>query len=104
MYSDATAAIGMVKRLGLGRVRHLAVADLWIQQRLRKGDFFVHKVPGKENPSDAYTKTRSREHNEYLMGKLGFYYLGGRAAVAPSRTKSGAAAGQQPYRSESGGT
>ena len=29
--SDATAAIGMVHRLGLGKVRHLAVGDLWIQ-------------------------------------------------------------------------
>ena len=29
--SDATAAIGMVHRLGLGRVRHLAVRDLWVQ-------------------------------------------------------------------------
>ena len=47
IYSDATAAIGMVKRLGLGRVRHLAVADLWVQQRLRRKDFFVHKIPGK---------------------------------------------------------
>ena len=27
---DAVAAMGMVKRQGLGRVRHLAVADLWI--------------------------------------------------------------------------
>ena len=35
--SDAIAAIGIVKRQGLGRVRHLAVADLWIQQRAKEG-------------------------------------------------------------------
>ena len=35
--SDAVAAIGMVKRQGLGRIRHLAVADLWIQQKAREG-------------------------------------------------------------------
>ena len=33
--SDATAAIGMVSRLGLGRVRHLAVSDLWVQEKSR---------------------------------------------------------------------
>ena len=33
--SDAIAAIGIVKRQGLGRVRHLAVADLWVQQRAK---------------------------------------------------------------------
>ena len=27
--SDAVATIGIVKRHGLGRIRHLAVADLW---------------------------------------------------------------------------
>ena len=31
LLSDSTAAIGMVRRLGLGRVRHLATADLWLQ-------------------------------------------------------------------------
>ena len=34
--SDSSAAIGMVRRLGLGRVRHLAVADLWVQQKAKE--------------------------------------------------------------------
>ena len=34
--SDATAAIGIVQRQGLGRIRHLAVADLWVQQKVRE--------------------------------------------------------------------
>ena len=34
---DAVAAIGIVRRQGLGRIRHLAVADLWIQQRSKDG-------------------------------------------------------------------
>ena len=33
--SDATAASGMVHRLGLGKVRHLAVGDLWVQHHAR---------------------------------------------------------------------
>ena len=35
--SDAVAAIGIVRRQGLGRIRHLAVADLWVQQRAKEG-------------------------------------------------------------------
>ena len=35
--SDATAAIGMVHRLGSGKVRHLAVGDLWVQHHVRSG-------------------------------------------------------------------
>ena len=33
--SDATAAIGMVHRLKLGKVQHLAVGDLWVQHHVR---------------------------------------------------------------------
>ena len=35
--SDATAAFGMVHRLGLGTVRHLALGDLWVQHHVRSG-------------------------------------------------------------------
>ena len=44
IFSDATAAIGICRRRGLGRVRHLAVADLWVQDRLRSTDFELLKV------------------------------------------------------------
>ena len=39
--TDATAAIGMVHRLGLGKVRHLAVGGLWVQHHARSGKFRV---------------------------------------------------------------
>ena len=54
--SDATSAIGMVHRLGLGKVRHLAVGDLWVQHHARSGKIRVSKMSGLENPSDAQTK------------------------------------------------
>ena len=53
--SDATAAIGMVLRLGLGTVRHLAVGDLCVQH-VRSEKIPVSKMSGLENPSDAQTK------------------------------------------------
>ena len=56
MMSDATAAIGMVHRLGLGKVRHLAVGDLWIQHHVRSGKIRVSKMSRVDNPSDAQTK------------------------------------------------
>ena len=56
LHSDSTAAIGICKRRGLGKVRHLATSDMWIQDRLASGDFLLHKVLGSENPSDILTK------------------------------------------------
>ena len=35
VHSDATAAIGIARRRGLGKVRHLDVTDLWIQDKVR---------------------------------------------------------------------
>ena len=40
MKSDATAAIGMVHRLGSGKVRHLPVGDLWVRHHVRSGKIF----------------------------------------------------------------
>ena len=46
-HSHATAAIGICKRQGLGRVRHLATADLWVQQEVRARELKLFKLPGK---------------------------------------------------------
>ena len=55
--SGATASIAMVHRLGLGKVRHLAVGELWIQHHVRSGEKIrVSKMSGLGNPSDAQTK------------------------------------------------
>ena len=56
LHSDASAAIGVCKRRGLGRIRHLAVADRWIQDRLRTNDFTLCKIAGSANPADVLTK------------------------------------------------
>ena len=54
--TDAAAAIGICRRRGLGKIRHLATADLWVQDRLRSGDFKLEKVKGDEHVSDILTK------------------------------------------------
>eukprot|EP00969_Alexandrium_andersonii_P093820 4144968-Alexandrium_andersonii.AAC.1 len=37
--ADSRAAIGICRRTGIGRVRHFAVAQLWVRERVRSGDF-----------------------------------------------------------------
>ena len=72
LLSDSTAAIGMVRRLGLGRVRHLATADLWLQQGIRLGKFTVFKHPTETNGADLMTKIKSRQDIFKLMSLIGF--------------------------------
>eukprot|EP00969_Alexandrium_andersonii_P196165 8666716-Alexandrium_andersonii.AAC.1 len=45
VYADSSAAIGICRRAGIGRVRHLAVGQLWVQERVRAGDFELIKWP-----------------------------------------------------------
>jgi len=89
LHSDATAAIGICKRQGLGRVRHLATADLWVQQKLRSRELKLYKLPGKDNPSDLMTKHKTAPEASRFMTMLGIKVLTGRPALAPSRVPKG---------------
>eukprot|EP00969_Alexandrium_andersonii_P096396 4256202-Alexandrium_andersonii.AAC.1 len=42
-YADSSAATGICRRTGIGRVRHLAVGHLWVHERVRPGDFELIK-------------------------------------------------------------
>ena len=86
--SDATAAIGIVARVGLGKVRHLAVADLWVQQAARRGEVECGKIPGQLNPGDMFTKPVDRATMERHMECIGQVGLEGRARTAPQRRKA----------------
>ena len=80
--SDAAAAIGICKRRGLGKVRHLSVADLWVQDHIRTGDFVLNKVEGPKNPSDILTKYVDRITLERHFTTMGLDCLEGRAKSA----------------------
>ena len=56
VHSDATAALGICRRRGLGKVRHLGVADLWALDKVRTGVIELVKVLGLETPADIMTK------------------------------------------------
>ena len=84
--SDAIAAIGIVKRQGLGRVRHLAVADLWVQQRAKGGEVNYTKLDGKRNTSDMMTKPVEADIIDRHMQALGLEYRDGRHEETPEYT------------------
>ena len=90
IHSDATAAIGICKRQGLGRVRHLATADLWLQQRVKARELLLFKVPGKDNPADVFTKHKSLPEIMRFMSMMGIRPRQGRPKLAPSRVPASA--------------
>ena len=81
---DATAAIGICRRRGLAKIRHLATAALWVQDRVRRGDFKLTKIPGSENPADMLTKHVARDVMMRHMERVGVMAESGRAKSAPT--------------------
>ena len=86
--SDATAAIGIARRRGLGKVRHIAVSDLWIQERVRGGDLKLSKVLGQDNPADMLTKHIERPVLHRLLPLAGLDWQDGRPEIAPNLTSA----------------
>ena len=54
--TDASAAKGICNRKGLGKIRHLEVSQLWLQDKVNRGEVLVKKIRGDLNPADALTK------------------------------------------------
>ena len=79
--SDASAALGIIKRQGLGRTRHIHTSYLWIQQVDERGINFS-KVPGSENCADLFTKPLTRESAEHLSELVGMEFPEGRDEIA----------------------
>ena len=82
--TDASAAIGVCRRRGLGKIRHVATADLWVQDRIRAGDFALRKIPGSDNTSDILTKYVERPLLKKHLATLGLRSESGRPELAPT--------------------
>ena len=53
---DATAAMAMMSREGLGKAKHIDTQYLWVQEKLKSGEFAMEKVHTDRNPADLFTK------------------------------------------------
>jgi hypothetical protein len=54
--TDASAAQGIASRKGLGKVRHIDVSQLWLQDKVSKKEIVIEKVSTHINVADALTK------------------------------------------------
>ena len=79
---DSSAALGVVKRRGNGKLRHIRVGMLWIQERSESGDLVFLKVPGAINPADLMTKALTGIAAWSHMARIGQVQRDGRAATS----------------------
>ena len=63
----------------MGKIRHLDVTDLWIQEALNSKMAFLHKVLGTENPAHLFTKYTDRSKLNMAMVNMNMHCMSGRS-------------------------
>ena len=56
LFADAFAALRIAKRQGAGKMRHISVKSLWLQERALQQVLQYTKIKGGNNPADGLTK------------------------------------------------
>ena len=83
VWGDASAALGMIHRKGLGRTRHIDVGYLWVQQVAAERRLAFEKILGRDNPADLFTKYLDQKTIDRHVEKLQGTYVNGRPSCAP---------------------
>ena len=81
--SDASAAIGIGNRIGIGKVRHIEVTQLWVQEKVAKGEIKLTKVKSEVNLADMLTKAVDSTSIEYHMSNVNAFRSNDRHSLAP---------------------
>ena len=69
---DANAAIGIIGRLGLWKLRHLDLSYLWLQSAVRGKQVNLKKVQSESNIADLGTKVLEKDKIGRYMTNLGY--------------------------------
>ena len=84
LYTDSSAAKGIASRRGLGKVRHIELNELWLQDQVARGRVRVFKVLGERNLADSLTKTSTAEKIGLTMRGTSSEARAGRHELAPA--------------------
>ena len=80
---DSTAAIGMIQRRGTGRVRHIDVRHLHLQELIRDGRLGgLEKLPTADNRADMGTKVHPADRLSLLMDLMGMFSMDERKMIS----------------------
>jgi len=67
VFCDSSAAIQHLQKLGLGRLKHVSMKSLYVQDMLQRKMFHVVKVDGLKNIADILTKATDTVTQERLL-------------------------------------
>ena len=64
---------------GAGKMRHVNVKSLWLQEKALQEELTYEKIKGEENPADGLTKHVRQELAERYAGVVGLRFSADRA-------------------------
>ena len=76
-HADSSASRGILTRIGVGKMKHLEVKHLWVQEYVRRGEVGVYRVARVHNPGDVFTHPCSRAELLRHMSKIGVRFRPG---------------------------
>ena len=79
IYADPSAALAIAKRKGAGKLRHINISCLWVQERQGSKQLELRKVFGTVKPADLMTKHLARQSLDKCMKQLNQHRAAGRA-------------------------
>ena len=79
LYADASAALIIAKRQGAGKMRHINVNSLWLQEKTLQSILKYNKIKGEENPAGGLTKHVKQELAQKYLTIEGLKVRGDRA-------------------------
>ena len=71
LFSDSASGTAAVERRGLGRMRHINIKELWLQDEIREKRLSIRRVASSVNMADAFTKPLPRPKFQQLLQALG---------------------------------
>ena len=71
--TDSASAKSFASKRGLGKMRHIEVKDLWLQEAVCRGRVKLAKIEGTKNPADLFTKYLSSAE---IANHLEFLHIG----------------------------
>ena len=83
LHTDATTGRAIATRKGLGKVRHIAVNELWLQEKVHDEAVSILKIKNKFNLADILTTYLSKDEIEQIIDFLQHQHKEGRSEVAP---------------------
>ena len=69
--TDSSAAKGAALRTGCGRLKHIQICQLWVQERVAAGEVEIRKVGRELNMSDLCTHHWNVKEGRNHLGRMG---------------------------------